>query len=162
MNTIPISAMFFHYAPLSYLPRIVESGLLLPSNAGGANDEIPLLWFSKNQTWKPTATKSQMTPSGIKRLTFKEQRELFGCIRFGLPRNDKRLIDWRTACKVASISKKERLLMESVGRDQGANPLDWFATVDSIQLTELHFQFLTDSWHDADPVDFKVSPYATS
>lgn len=150
----PASAMFFHYAPLNYLQRIVESGCLLPSNAGGADDETPLLWFSKNQTWEPTATKSLMTPSGVKRLTFKEQRELFGCIRFGLPRNDKRLIDWKRACKVASIGKKERLSLESAGRDQGANPSDWFATVEPIQLTELRFQVLTDSWHDADAMDY--------
>ena len=45
----------WHYAPWSYLVRMVEFGALRPGNASATN-EVPMLWFSANQKWEPTAT----------------------------------------------------------------------------------------------------------
>lgn len=62
---------FFHYAPWEYVPRIVSSGMLKPSNAGGAPEEPGLLWFSANQSWEPTATKIvPLHSGGVRRLAF--------------------------------------------------------------------------------------------
>ena len=82
----------WHYAPWVYLPSMVESGVLRVSNDGFAGEK-PLLWFSTNQKWEATATKVVRTDTGALRfLTFKEQEQELGCIRFGLTADDSRLL----------------------------------------------------------------------
>ena len=145
--------MYYHYSALVTLPQIDASGYLRPSNAGGAADETPLLWFSKNQRWEPTATKLVMTSSGPVKLTLAEQLEQFGCIRFGLPFDDPRMMDWRKACKVASISTAERKSLETVGKQDGALPSDWFAVKEIIYLNEVSFEvYHQNKWILTDPV----------
>jgi hypothetical protein len=76
---------FYHYAPWEYLSKIVATGKLIPSNAGGSSNEAALLWFSANQKWEPTATKVFRSNSGaFRRMKFHEQEVSFGCIRFGI------------------------------------------------------------------------------
>lgn len=87
-----MARILWHYAPGQYLPDMVSAGRLRTSNVG-APGEAPLLWFSANQTWEPTATKSVQTRRGLMRLTFAQQVARSGCIRFGLPSDDCRLLD---------------------------------------------------------------------
>jgi hypothetical protein len=127
---------------------MVETGALRGSNAGAA-DEVAMLWFSANQKWEPTATKVMSTPQGVVPLTFKQQVEKFGAIRFGLATNDSRLMDWSASCAAAGMSNDERKVLEARGRLKGANPAHWFATAHAIPLAELHFQVWTGRWSDA-------------
>lgn len=142
--------MVWHYAPWAYLPKIVECGYLKASNAG-APHKPALLWFSKNQHWEPTATKfvgNEHGPTG--RLTFKQQVELFGCIRFGLPTSDPRLMDWKTACKFDGTGRDERRRMEIVGKKDGGNPEHWFAIGADVLISELLFHvWLSNQWYNA-------------
>lgn len=143
----------WHYAPWSRLGAIVASGHLRPSNAGGKVDEVPLLWFSANQEWEPTATKMVDLPNGrLYQMSFAEQQEVSGCIRFGLPADDLRLIAWKRACSVADIGREERRGLERAGRKRGADPKHWFATVASVDVGELAFMvLLRGSWYPAIP-----------
>lgn len=142
-------SMFWHYAPWAHLPAIVESGGLRGSNAGAAG-ELPMLWFSANQQWEPTATKMLQNNAGATvSLTFKQQAERFGCIRFGLSATDPRLLNWKDACTVAGTPRATRRILENVGKKKGADPAHWFATTAIIPLTELHFQVWHEGWHDA-------------
>lgn len=132
--------MLWHYAPWAYLPRMVESGVLKASNVG-ASGESPLLWFSANQHWEPTACKVTVLKTGaLMRLTFRQQQEAFGCIRFGLLESDPRLLNWIEACTAAGTLTATRRLLERKGKKQGGDPNDWFATVSNIPIDELHFQ----------------------
>jgi hypothetical protein len=141
----------WHYAPWAYLPRIVQSGAIIPSNAK-AESELPMLWFSAHQFWEPTATKVIGFPDGSWRaLTFREQVERFGCIRFGLASDDPRLIGWKRACAVAITPREMRRAMERAGRKKGADPKHWFACSISIALAELTFQVFVGEWGKADP-----------
>jgi hypothetical protein len=130
---------------------MVACGFLRCSNGDG--DELrPLLWFSKHQFWEPTATKFIRKNGMVRPMTFEEQRDGHGCIRFGLPANDKRLLPWARACKYAGINSKLRLQMEKTGRRLGANPSHWFAVTEPINLPEMTFEVLDgDRWIDADP-----------
>jgi hypothetical protein len=140
--------MVWHYAPWAYLPAIVESGVLQASNAGAENEQ-PMLWFSANQQWEPTATKMITTKGGsLAPQTFKQQAVRLGCIRFGLAANDLRLLKWTDACITAGTPRKQRRKMENVGRRMGGNPAHWFASAESISLPELHFQVWHDAWCD--------------
>ena len=142
----------FHYAPWAYLPRIVTSGALLPSNAG-AEHEVQILWFSAHQKWEPTACKLRKMPDGtFKRMSFQEQLVSFGCIRFGLAASDLRLLEWKVACSMAGTKREVRRDLERVGRKLGASPSHWFATTQSVPLSELDLEvFGEGAWHPADP-----------
>ena len=102
--------MVWHHAPWAYLPAMVESGALRGSNTHAAG-EAPMLWFSANQQWEPTATKlAANNPNGTNLfvMTFKQQAERFGCIRFGLAADDFCLLNWKDACAFAGTPRKNR------------------------------------------------------
>jgi hypothetical protein len=141
--------LVWHYAPWAYLAEIVEEGTLRCSNAG-IGTTLPLLWFSANQQWEPTATKRLSTEkNGPSRpLSFKEQAVHLGCIRFGLAAEDARLMGWKVACDVAGILPKMRRAMEGDGRRQGANPAHWSASASAVPLGELFFQvWFKNAWY---------------
>lgn len=142
----------FHYAPWARLPAIMESGELRCSNAGAA-DELPLLWLSANQYWEPTATKLLKLHSGeLRRLSFREMEVRFGCVRFALPADDPRLLDWQDACRYAGTPRATRRSLEQVGRSMGGNPKHWFAVTASLSVNSLPFQVLLNgAWVVADP-----------
>lgn len=143
------SNLVWHYAPWSYLHRIVKSGALLGSNAG-APEEKPMLWFSANQHWEPTATKLMKNGSGgILQLTFAQQVKHAGCIRFGLAAEDPRLFNWKEACVIAGTKREMRRALEMAGKRQGANPAHWYATPAAVPLSELVFQVWDGKWQDA-------------
>ena len=107
-----------------------------------------MLWFSANQRWEPTATKLYSSKQGQRRLTFEEQVRLVGCIRFGLPATDARLLDWKAACAFAGTKRDTRRAMEQAGKRLGANPAHWFAVGQAIPIEELHLQIWCNGWHD--------------
>lgn len=145
-----MSKILWHYTVAGYLPAIAGYGLLLGSNAG-APDERPMLWFSANQKWEPTATKGVLTPTGkYRQLTFDELVDSTGCIRFGLPADDTRLMDWKSACAFAGTPRRLREAMERIGTRDGAQPSHWFGTGEAIPLEQLRLQAWADGWRDAD------------
>jgi hypothetical protein len=145
--------LVFHYAPAAYLDAILESGELRPSNAGAPNEK-PLLWFSARQDWEPTSTKSVWINGRLRHLTFEEQALTKGCIRFGLPRADPRLMDWKRSCAFGGTKASIRRAMEQYGKRLGAQPSDWFSVPEPILLSELRFEVLLDwKWHLEDPYE---------
>lgn len=139
-----------HYAPCVRLAKILGSGNLRPSNAM-ADGELPLLWFSANQRWEPTATKARWQNGIIVLSTLDQQLQDFGCCRFSLPADDQRLMPWLAACRFAGTGYTVRRKMEAAGRKQGANPLQWFAVADAVALSDLRFSvFNGRTWSAAD------------
>jgi len=139
----------WHYTVWAYLPEIVKWGELFPSNAG-APGEKPALWFSAHQCWEPTATKAAISRAGkLIHLSLDEQLQHGGGIRFGLRRDDTRLLDWRAACKAIGTPARMRTALERTGRKQGGNPAHWFATTAAIPLSQLQLQVWRDGWNDA-------------
>ncbi len=137
-NSAPV--LVHHYTTEQHhLPLILADGELLPSNAG-AEHETPLLWFSRAQRWEATATKMVTAPNGPRLLTFKEQLSTFGCVRFSLPADDPRLMNWVDACKVAGMSSTTRRKLEAVGRKRGGSPSDWVAVRGSVSLADVRIQ----------------------
>lgn len=108
-----------------------------------------MLWFSSNQNWEPTATKLCGDALGsVVKMTFAQQVKVFGAVRFGLPARDVRLLDWKTACSFAGTPRETRRELERVGKKQGADSRQWFATPVQIPLSELHFQVWMEGWAD--------------
>ena len=150
--------MLLHYAPMLYLRLIVMDSCLKVSNAE-ASEEVPLLWFSANQRWEPTASKIVRTQRGLVRLTFEEQAAKYGCIRFGLPAGDHRLLNWLEACHAGRTPRESRRGMERLGRKLGANPDDWFASVIDVPLADLCFQMWLSQhgWKSANPQELETT-----
>jgi hypothetical protein len=147
------SGHLYHYTPWAKLPAIIQSGELRPS-AAGAEHERPLLWFSAHPVWEPTATKLLVSARGVRRMDFEEMEERFGAVRFLLPADDPRLMDWPTACRYAGTPFADRVAMERSGRMQGAYPSQWFALKCPVAVEALTLQvWLEDAWHRADAVE---------
>jgi hypothetical protein len=141
----------YHYTAWAKLPAIVASGELRPSSAG-APGEKPLLWFSANPRWEPTATKLRVLAGRVFRMSFAEMEERFGAVRFVLPRNDPRLMKWASACRYAGTPTAPRLALERAGRLQGANPAHWLAIKSSLAVEALGFHVCVEGrWCAADP-----------
>lgn len=140
----------WHYTPWASLPKIVKTGALRPSNAE-ARHEAPLLWFSSDQYWEPTATKILRTTDGrLLQLTFDQQAERFGCVRFGLPSGDIRLLNWSEACRASGASKIDKRALERTGAKRGGTHKNWSATLCAIPLSELRFEVWVDRWSPCD------------
>ncbi|MBI5277358.1 MAG: hypothetical protein HY854_12950 [Burkholderiales bacterium] len=130
----------FHYAPGIYLPKILSSGHLRPSNAG-APHERPVLWFSSNPVWENTANKLFRNADGsVHRMSFCEQRESFGCVRFRLPGDDERLLSFRAAMARANARRHDVRTLEVIGMLQGATPGQWFGTLDAVDLADVEVE----------------------
>jgi hypothetical protein len=50
----------WHYTTGKHFLKTVESGVLLPSANYIAKTENPVLWFSCEQYWEPTAQKAEL------------------------------------------------------------------------------------------------------
>ncbi len=112
--------LVWHYAPWATLPQIVAAGALLPGEPG-RDGEAPLLWFSARQDWEPTATRHVMDGGRPRPMTFLEHRQRLGCVRFGLPADDTRLLPWMDACRAAHMRFTDRRKLEASSRRVGAN-----------------------------------------
>jgi hypothetical protein len=135
------------------LPKIVDAGHLAPCNAG-APGELPMLWFSSHPFWEPTATKMVMNDRGtFFQLTFRQQVEDIGCIRFALAADDPRLMDWKRACAVAGTPREQRRAMARVGRKKQADPAQWFGCSVPIPLSDLTLEVFIGKWRRTDPAE---------
>lgn len=133
------------------MPAIVQAGHLRPGSSG-VSIERPMLWFSANQVWEPTAGKAWRGKDGrlSKAMTFREQQSTVGCVRFGLASRDLRLIEWRDACAVAGIPRDDRRRMERNGQKAGGDPSQWMAVAGAVELSDLSFEVFGDgAWHYA-------------
>jgi hypothetical protein len=121
-------ANLWHYTTKSRLDEIINSGALKVSIANQTNaKEKATLWFSKNPNWEPTATKLAMTESGVKRLTKKEQFDLFGLGRIQIDENVK-LYNWKQFKEFGNANLKLLRKFEEAGIKMGGSPFHWFWT----------------------------------
>lgn len=130
--------LIYHYTSGSHLDRILESKELIVSEAEKRMNVKPAaLWLSLNPDWEPTATKRVADQNGSQRkLTKKEQHELFGLIRFVLEFKEEDLCSWFKYQYRSNISKSMHRSMEAVGIKQGAKSKEWYASFKNIPLTD--------------------------
>lgn len=134
----------YHYTVGPKLPVIAASGHLMPIGYGMATSsrEKPVLWFSENMQWEPTATKVISTDGGktYKRPEASELQALMGIYRFRLDtRNPEalgaagiRLIPWSRITLLAHIDIKDVAAMVSSGMDMGATPVHWWGIMEPL------------------------------
>lgn len=63
----------WHYTIGDRLARIMLDGAIRPATANIAPGERPVVWFSANAVWEPTATKGLRGPDGLVRTIDKDE-----------------------------------------------------------------------------------------
>jgi hypothetical protein len=144
-NEIVEYAYAWHYTTGIAFQSIVKSGVLLPSKKYIAKNERPVLWFSLNQDYEPTAAKGVRLDDGRVAQGSRDTTYKFGggLVRFGYAA--KRLIPWRDLKKKARIPIRVVDGLERVGRKMQAHPGDWLGSFRAISISEL----VIDVWDGA-------------
>jgi hypothetical protein len=132
----------WHYTVGHKLPPIRNTGALLPTGVRIAPSEAPVLWFSADPVYEPTAIKLVQMPSqhGLHRPTMSELHELIGVFRFRLASDDERLVPWSRLQRRARISPTGVASMLRAGIEIGAKPTNWFGVMSPVALDDLVFQ----------------------
>lgn len=126
---------FYHYTPENRLPELLESQAInLAFKSVNSNTEKAVAWVSTNPEWENTATKNAIDSIGkIRRLTFQEQVELFGCARIQIKPTYK-LHEWKKITKLANIQFNIVNQLEILGRKMGGKPKEWYGSLKPIPI----------------------------
>ncbi len=144
----------WHYTTGEKFYQISNNHELRPSNIGVLPPEKPILWFSTNQYWENTANKATRENGEIVRLTMEETRRLgAGLVRFGVGVRSIPLHPWLKLWKKARMPREQAQQLEVVGRQQNADPSEWYGTTATIPIEKTKsLQIMDDdgNWEDVD------------
>ncbi len=126
----------YHYTVGPKLELIQGTGALMPAGFGLAlsKREKPVLWWSANPQWEPTAGKVMSLDGGktFFRPDLPELHARVGVYRFVLPEQEPtqgKLYPWPDIARVAHIDAREIPGMVKAGVQQGSRPVDWWGTL---------------------------------
>ena len=140
-----MSELAWHYTTGENFISIVESNVLLPAVIRLKEEQAPVLWFSQNQVWEPTACKGISKDGIIHTGTRHETREYGGgLVRFGYPKD--RLLSWKKLRSAANICYRSRCLLESAGHMMGGNPNHWMGILHPLPVNQLVLEVLDGEW----------------
>ena len=116
----------WHYTTEEKLNPIYADGCLKPSAIGIGPKERPVLWFSSNPIWEPTANKALgIAGVGLARpMTNGEMAAHFRLIRFGLDHT--LTLPWNLIRKAANIAHTEQRRLIKRAKKVNAFPSQWF------------------------------------
>lgn len=130
MPTAPIvpavQALAWHYTTADRARQIIDSGFIRPATAGVPAHESPVVWFSLNQRYEPTAAKLfTPTAGGKPRIASMAQMVALcgGLARFGVPAAQ--LLTPKELRLQANIQRDMWRLLVAAGRRQGADAELW-------------------------------------
>lgn len=133
-------SLAWHYTTGSHLQKITAAGWLDPKATVQPKNELPVIWFSKNQYWEPTAQKMGAFDGRLELLGMEGTCERgYGLVRFGFP--EKKLIPWPKIARRARIVLTEQREMEARGVAQGATPADWMGAVKRVRVDDCVVQY---------------------
>ncbi|MGF6481982.1 hypothetical protein [Paraburkholderia sp. JPY419] len=143
-NGPPVDLVAWHYTTGERAALIERSGVLMPATAYIEAREIPVVWFSTNPLWEPTACKLLQTPDGrLVRLTMEETYQRGGgLVRFGI--DPAKLYRGDDIPRFANITKSAWRQLCNVARMQGANPSEWGVLAGRIDIAGLAIQSMND------------------
>lgn len=151
----PAKPLLWHYTAGHKLPLIREACALRPNGAKVAPSERPVLWFSAEAVYEPTAIKLVQMPghAKLRRPSVAEMHELVGVFRFAIDRADPRLAAWPAVHRRARISDAGVANMIRAGVEIGAKPMNWFGAFEEIPLADLRFEAWTGQHWVAAQID---------
>jgi hypothetical protein len=124
----------WHYTTGEKFLLIVESGELRPTDIGVSYPEKPILWFSLEQKWEPTACKAILENGELKTLSMEETFEYGkGLVRFGIRLDS--LHHWKKLIRKSQMAADMVKQLESTGLQQGADKNLWYGSIGIIPLS---------------------------
>ena len=119
----------WHYTTGRKFKAIAETGALLPTAVGvTSKKERPILWFSLEQFWEPTASKAEMQNGAMVDLKMEgTYRRGGGLARFGV--SPTKLVPWPRLALKANIPPRVRVSLEQVAREEGSEPQRWLGLI---------------------------------
>lgn len=154
----PPAAVLWHYTAGHKLSLIREACALRPNGAKVAPNERPVVWFSAEAVYEPTAIKLVQMPgqAKLRRPSVAEMHELVGVFRFAIDRADLRLAAWPAVHRRARISQVGVANMIRAGVEIGAKPMNWFGAFEEIPLADLRFEAWTGQHWVAAQIDASI------
>ena len=116
----------WHYTTGQRYKAVCENGVIRPSTPQNPAGELPIVWFSTHPYWEPTV------PKGA---SMDEVLQLGGLVRLGVDRSA--LLPWTRLRNAARIPTHVAERLELVGRMAGANPADWYGSIEPVFLEDV-------------------------
>jgi len=132
-----VNTLLWHYTTGECFENIFDDGFIRPSTAWVAEDERPIVWFSSNQEWEPTSTKTFVPHYGQAWRLSKEELRVrdSGLVRFGVTRRTAEL-DWTAMKRLSGMSRDTARDLKVIGRRLGSKPEWWYGTFNPVQRFE--------------------------
>lgn len=140
----------WHYTTGTNALEIIRSGVLKPATAHILPGETPILWFSANKVWEPTASKAVFDGETVIHLSRDQTRALCGGLfRFSAPAGIV-LPRWPDIGQQANMRPAIIRALTKTGRAQGANPSHWGGLFKGVPISGLQFQCFSkeNEWVD--------------
>lgn len=128
--------MAWHYTTGEKFFQISKTGILLPAIAGVVPPERPIVWFSLNQKFEPTARKGINRNGQQVTATLEEMHQLAGgLVRFGV--EPTKLLHIEALKRKARINAHTWRRLCAAAVDVGADPGLWFGCLDPLPVDGL-------------------------
>lgn len=143
MSELP--ALAWHYTTGIHFERICATGFLMPAATAVTPPEKPIVWFSLNQYWEPTANKGWAGDGDTYTMTMQETfKRARGLCRFGCPL---RLLRGGEALrKEARMKSSMWKLLATEGKRKGADPGEWWGTTRPLAIEILAVAVMNRAW----------------
>jgi hypothetical protein len=123
----------WHYTTGENLSLILRDRFIKPATAFVPLGERPIVWFSTNPNWEPTASKATIDQDNVfSRLTMAETAELCGGLARFAVAPETAPHDWRALKGRSGMSNRMVQHLYKEGINQGARPGDWWGTFDPV------------------------------
>jgi hypothetical protein len=127
----------WHYTTGQNFQMIVDTGAILPAVDYVPLGERPIVWFSYDSIWEPTACKSMVDDRGALIHLDRDGTAQHGggLVRIGVnPRTAP--LDWRTLKDLSGMSSKMAQALYRAAIKQRAKPGNWRGTFDPVPRSE--------------------------
>ena len=145
----------WHYTIGIHAEKILYFGIIHGATKFVPIHERPVVWFSMNQTFEPTATKLKNVNGKMEIMTISEMIELGrGLVRFGLP--PRTLLNGDNLRRRARIDRETWMLLKKSAAQMGSASTDWFGSMEPIEASSCTFEVMTNSgqWERAEPSEW--------
>lgn len=145
------TSVAWHYTTSQKIALIQKDGALRPAHIGVVAPERPVIWFSTNSVFEPTAAKALVVDGVRRMLTLREMYDLAGgIVRLGCCIN--RLKGGADLCKSAKMQPAMWDVLVSVSRQVGASPGKWWGYVGALMLDDVTVEMMNDdlTWSSLD------------
>src|SRR5262245_38170328 len=129
--------LLWHYTTGVTFQRILQDSSIRPATTGAPQGERPAVWFSRNKTWEPTASRVFSFPDGaLRRATTEEMlRHGQGLIRIGV-RRETAPHNWDEFVRLSGASERTIRGLKAAAKECGSNYKDWFVSFDPVPREE--------------------------